>query len=313
MRRDRTIGRSTGAKSGGADSIAIGLFQILKRSFPQLCNFTTLASFKAWGSRTATAGLAKHRNTSSDFLQRESVGFAILGTSDSAEVGVKSAEFEDWLTGIARLSPAQRRQALEALCEAKEVDEGAAPDPGGSGETRQPGAWPAKATRGRRASERRVREDALGAVGHGKVERQGCPHCGGRDIVAWGRGERCGALSLQELRAHLQPPDQDADGATAHKGALARSRPGDDRGNQRGEGRRALRCPCQHGVPLVSPFSRLARLGQAQDVDWNCRGGRDVHPGPVQGPTLRSSPPPRKRGGKAEQPPACSSRTFPSS
>lgn len=100
---------------------------------------------------------------------------------------MKSAEFEDWLTGIARLSPAQRRQALEALCEGKEVDEGAAPDPGGSGETREPGAWPAKATRGRRASERRVREDALGAVGHGKVERRGCPHCGGRDIVAWGR------------------------------------------------------------------------------------------------------------------------------
>ncbi len=79
---------------------------------------------------------------------------------------MKSAEFEDWLTGIARLSPVQRRQALEALCEAKEVDEGAAPDPGGSGETREPGAWPAKATR-----ERRVREDPLGAVGHGKVER----------------------------------------------------------------------------------------------------------------------------------------------
>ena len=53
---------------------------------------------------------------------------------------MKSAEFEDWLTGIARLSPAQRRQALEALCEAKEVDEGAAPYPGGSGETRQPGS-----------------------------------------------------------------------------------------------------------------------------------------------------------------------------
>lgn len=95
---------------------------------------------------------------------------------------MKSAEFEDWLTGIARLSPVQRRQALEALCEAKEVDEGAAPEPGGSGETPEPGAWPAKATR-----ERRVREDPLGAVGHGKAERRGCPPCGGRDIVAWGR------------------------------------------------------------------------------------------------------------------------------
>ena len=33
-----------------------------------------------------------------------------------------------------------------------------------------------------------------------------------------GPGERCGALSLQELRTHLQLPDQDADGATAQKG-----------------------------------------------------------------------------------------------
>ena len=35
--------------------------------------------------------------------------------------------------------------------------------------------------------ERRVREDALGEIGHSKVERRGCPHCTGRDIVAWGR------------------------------------------------------------------------------------------------------------------------------
>ena len=117
---------------------------------------------------------------------------------------MKSAEFEDWLTGIARLSPAQRRQALEALCEAKEVDEGAAPDPGGSGETRQPGAWPAKATRGRRASERRVREDALGAVGHGKVERRGCPlrRAGHRRL---GPGERCRAIAARAAGAPSTP------------------------------------------------------------------------------------------------------------
>jgi transposase-like protein len=38
-------------------------------------------------------------------------------------------------------------------------------------------------TRGRR------REDALGTTGVERVERQGCPHCAGRDIVGWGRSD----------------------------------------------------------------------------------------------------------------------------
>ncbi len=71
---------------------------------------------------------------------------------------MERGEFQGWLDGIERLSPAQRRRALAAL----------------SGEM---GERP----------ERRVRSDGLEGSGHSKVEAQGCPHCGGRDIVGWGR------------------------------------------------------------------------------------------------------------------------------
>ena len=39
---------------------------------------------------------------------------------------------------------------------------------------------------GKRAS---GREDALGTTGVERVERQGCPHCAGREIVGWGRSD----------------------------------------------------------------------------------------------------------------------------
>jgi hypothetical protein len=61
---------------------------------------------------------------------------------------------------------------LEALSKAQEVDEG---------------VRRALADRSRRRLEdhrlRRVREDALGEVGHGKVESLGSPHCARRDII----------------------------------------------------------------------------------------------------------------------------------
>ena len=52
---------------------------------------------------------------------------------------------------------------------------------------RQPS--PAKVATGKGSSERRVGEDALGGAGQAKVGRRGCPHCAGRDIVAWGRAD----------------------------------------------------------------------------------------------------------------------------
>ena len=103
---------------------------------------------------------------------------------------MEQAEFMDWLSGIGKLSPAQRRQAMEALSQAQHREaEGVGSGSGGSAETGapEPGASRAKGERGEGRSRRRIRGDALGEIGHGKVERRGCPHCAGQDIVAWGR------------------------------------------------------------------------------------------------------------------------------
>ena len=103
---------------------------------------------------------------------------------------MEQAEFMGWLSGIGKLSPAQRRQAMEALSQAQHREaEGVGSGSGGSAETGapEPGASRAKGGRGEGRSGRRIRGDALGEIGHGKVERRGCPHCAGQDIVAWGR------------------------------------------------------------------------------------------------------------------------------
>ena len=44
-------------------------------------------------------------------------------------------------------------------------------------------AVPSTKTKGKRS------EDALGTTGVERVERQGCPHCAGREIVGWGRSD----------------------------------------------------------------------------------------------------------------------------
>src|ERR1700674_245665 len=91
---------------------------------------------------------------------------------------MKVEDFSAWLSGIARLTAAQRREALKALAEGDGgrtgVRPGAEPDPSQNG----PSGGAAK---------RRRRPDALGTSGHERVESRGCPHCAGRDIIAWGR------------------------------------------------------------------------------------------------------------------------------
>ena len=78
---------------------------------------------------------------------------------------MKSEAFSAWLLAISGMSAGQRAEALAAL-------EKAAAD-----------ASPLVKTRGRRT------EDALGTTGVERVERQGCPHCAGREIVGWGRSD----------------------------------------------------------------------------------------------------------------------------
>ncbi len=99
---------------------------------------------------------------------------------------MESGEFVDWLAGIGRLTPAQRGEAAKALGKA---DEDPASGSGGPVEAaaRGSGRAPAALADRRARKARRVGEDALGGAGQAKVERRGCPHCAGRDIVAWGR------------------------------------------------------------------------------------------------------------------------------
>ena len=69
---------------------------------------------------------------------------------------MESGDFLRWLSGIERLSPGQREQALAALSSAREIDK------------------------------RRVRGDAADEAGRSGLESRGCPHCAGREIVAFG-------------------------------------------------------------------------------------------------------------------------------
>src|SRR5271156_3343333 len=78
---------------------------------------------------------------------------------------MKAEDFLVWLSAISGMSGAQRTEALAAL-------EKAAADAGAS-----------MLTRGKRS------QDALGTTGVERVERQGCPHCAGREIVGWGRSD----------------------------------------------------------------------------------------------------------------------------
>ena len=84
---------------------------------------------------------------------------------------MKAEDFSAWLTAIGGLSAAQRREALQALERA------------GGGEAR---SGPSEAAP-RKPAKRGPREDALGSKGYERVESQGCPHCAGREVIAWGR------------------------------------------------------------------------------------------------------------------------------
>ena len=77
---------------------------------------------------------------------------------------MKSDDFLAWLSAISGMSAGQRTEALAAL-------------------ERAGGDASSEKTRGQR------REDALGTTGVERVERQGCPHCAGREIVGWGRSD----------------------------------------------------------------------------------------------------------------------------
>lgn len=107
------------------------------------------------------------------------------------------AEFEHWLTGAAALSFEQRRRTWEtlALCEA--LDDGgftcgngfaeSVHDAGGGMPLPDTGrlgpASPAEAV------PRRTGVDLVAELGQQRIGQLGCPHCGHRETVRWGRSD----------------------------------------------------------------------------------------------------------------------------
>jgi transposase-like protein len=93
---------------------------------------------------------------------------------------MEMGEFSDWLSRITQLSAGQRLEALAVLAKV----EGAAKGIGRLNETESgsaPNATPFGGSKRDRGS------DALGTSGHQRVQAQGCPHCAGREIIAWGQ------------------------------------------------------------------------------------------------------------------------------
>jgi hypothetical protein len=179
-----------------------------------------------------------------------------------------------WLSGITRLSERQRREAVAALLT---LD--------GSGREAGPQAK-AKARFGAKHSRR---PDALGASGHERVEARGC-----------GALARTGAVPLQDLRAHVQRPHQNADGASAQEGTLA------DHALAMIEGKSLAKTAELCGVHPTTAFRwrhrflGRARRPQAADAERNRRSGRDFsssNPSRAGGPICRA-----RRANAAERP-----------
>jgi hypothetical protein len=83
---------------------------------------------------------------------------------------------------------------------------------------------------------------------------------------------------------------------------MVRPRPGNDCGDQRGQGRGALRRPPHHGVPLATPVSGRARSDKPKTLTGIVEADETFILESFKG--RRSDLPrrPRKRGGKAKHP-----------
>ena len=112
---------------------------------------------------------------------------------------------------------------------------------------------------------------------------------------------RAFAVSLQELPAHVQRADQNADGASAQEGEMARSRARDDRGQEPGEDRGALRRPSDNRLPLAASVSSRAGRQQASNLSESSKRTKPSSSNPSKA-TVRSAAQARKRGGTARHP-----------
>src|SRR3954452_6198452 len=105
-----------------------------------------------------------------------------------------AAEFVDWLSRIAALTPSQRRQAWQtlALSEASDGDDIETGPPwsveiASSGPAAPPDQPPASMPSPVAPSLNRLGSDVVAELGQRRVDSIGCPHCDSRDVVHWGK------------------------------------------------------------------------------------------------------------------------------
>ena len=185
---------------------------------------------------------------------------------------MKAEDFAAWLSAISGMNEGQRAEAIAALEKASAV--------GAEG-----GASAKKEGKHGR------QEDVLGTTSVERVAAQGCPHCAGREVVGWGRShglllrfrcKSCGrtfnALTRTPRWRHLRKKEKWLDHAS-----------GDDRGQEPGQDRGAVRRSSDDGVPLATSVSARAGCQQAAKLKRDRRGGRDLRPRILQGPMVRSA------------------------
>ena len=180
------------------------------------------------------------------------VGLFKVGRIEGRD-SMKAEDFTAWLSAISGMNEGQRTEAIAALEKASAVGaEGGAS--------------------AKKAGKRGRQKDA------GNGQRRAC-RGSGMSSLRGTRGRRLGplartfAVSLQKLWAHLQCADQDADGASAQEGEMARSRAGDDRGQEPGQDRATVRRSSDDGVPLATSVSARAGCQQAAKLKRDRRSG----------------------------------------
>ncbi len=98
-------------------------------------------------------------------------------------------EFSVWLLGIDRLSAAQRATTFHRLEAERDEDERAeatAASGRAEGCVEAVGTSVSGTGERRRLGRGKTKKGALDEIGWRKVESAGCPHCGGRELIAWG-------------------------------------------------------------------------------------------------------------------------------